>query len=84
MRMTVNAANIVKALTKQNNPFLKSHMFNKVTFAVTPKKACNNTEKRDELGRQALEKFITMRMVDKMSMSEKAITVYQARETTSC
>lgn len=34
MRKTVNAAKIVKVLTKQDNPFLKSDMFNMVTFAV--------------------------------------------------
>ena len=33
--MTLNAAKIVKIISKQGNPFLKNNMFNIVRFAVT-------------------------------------------------
>ena len=39
-------------------------MFNLVTFAVTPANVCKNIENRDKLGREALEKFVSTRMVE--------------------
>ena len=49
----------------QGNPFLKTDVFNLVTFAVAPSNISKNIEDRDKLGRTALEIFISNRMVDK-------------------
>lgn len=64
-KMTINAAKIVQILSKEGNPFLKNDMFNLMTFAVTPKSVSSDIEERDQLGRKALEKFVSTRMVDK-------------------
>ena len=65
-RIISNAEIVSKVLTRQGNPFLKSDMFNLVTYAVTPDNMCkNHIENRDKLGREALEKFVSTRMVEK-------------------
>ena len=64
-RLIQNAAKLVKAISKQGNPFEEIDMFNLMTFAVTPHEVSQNIEQRDELGREAMEKFVTNRMVEK-------------------
>lgn len=59
------AAKIFNVLTKEGNPFLKTDMFNLVTFAVTPDSVSRNIENRDKLGKEALENFVSTRMVEK-------------------
>ena len=34
-------------------------------FAVVPENVCSNIKERDKLGREALEKFVSDRMIDK-------------------
>lgn len=63
-KLLVNAAKIIKTITKQGNPFLKSDMFNLVTFAVVPANICCDIEDRDNFGREALERFVTTRMIE--------------------
>ena len=63
-RLIQNAAKLVKAISKQGNPFEEIDMFNLMTFAVTPHEVSQNTQQRDELGREAMEKFVTNRMVE--------------------
>lgn len=60
-----NAAKVADVLNIQGNPFVKEDMHNLVTFAVMPDYVSNDIENRDQLGRDALEKFIANRMVDK-------------------
>jgi len=64
-KIIANAANIVRVITRQGSPFLKDDMFNLVTFAVVPENVCINIEERNKLGREALEKFVSDRMIDK-------------------
>lgn len=64
-RLIQNAVKLVNAISKQGNPFEESDMFNLMTFAVTPSEVGQNIEQRDKLGREALEKFVTSRMVEK-------------------
>ena len=60
-----NAAKVADVLNIQGNPFVKEDMHNLVTFAAMPDYVSNDIENRDQLGRDALEKFIANRMVDK-------------------
>ena len=60
-----NAAKIMKVITRQRNPFLKDDIYNLVIFAVAPTNVTSNTENRDRLGRQALERFASTRMTEK-------------------
>ena len=55
----------MKVITRQRNPFLKDDIYNLVIFAVAPTNVTSNTENRDRLGRQALEKFASARMTEK-------------------
>ena len=64
-RLIQNAAKLVDAINKQGNPFEESDMFNLMTYAVPPIEVSQNIEQRDKLGREALEKFVTSRMVEK-------------------
>ena len=64
-KMIMNASRFVDAVTKQENPLKQRNMFNLVTFAVTPAEVSQNIESRDHLGNEALEKFVSTRMVDK-------------------
>ena len=64
-KMIMNASRLVDAVTKQGNPLKQRDMFNLVTFAVTPAEVSQNIESRDHLGNEALEKFVSTRMVDK-------------------
>ena len=59
-----NAAKVA-TFNIQGNPFVKEGMHNLVTFAVMPDYVRNYIVNRDQLGRDALEKFIANRMVDK-------------------
>ncbi len=63
--MLVNAAKIATIISKQGNPFSKTDMFNLMTFAIPTAVVCSNIEERDNLGQQALEKFVSTRMVEK-------------------
>ncbi|KAJ8040903.1 hypothetical protein HOLleu_15346 [Holothuria leucospilota] len=63
-QMIKYAADVVDVITKQGNPFMQSDMFNLVTYAVTPAKVAKNIEDRDNLGREALEKFVSSRMIE--------------------
>ncbi|KAJ8049223.1 hypothetical protein HOLleu_01865 [Holothuria leucospilota] len=58
-QMIKYAADVVDVITKQGNPFMQSDMFNLVTYAVTPAEVAKNIEDRDNLGREALEKFVS-------------------------
>jgi len=60
-----NSASIIKAITRQGNPFLNTDICNLITFAVAPSNVCGNVEDRGKLGRQALEKFVSTRMIEK-------------------
>ena len=60
---------LVNVLTMQGNPFLKTDVFNLVTFAVAPSNINKSIEDCDKLGRPALETFISNRMVDKKIQS---------------
>ena len=60
-----NAAKVADVLNIQGNPFVKEDMYNLVTFAVMPDHVSKYIENRYQLGRDALEKFIANRMVDK-------------------
>ena len=62
---------------KQGKPFLESDMFNLVTFSVTPDNVCKNTENRDKLGQEALEKSISTRMV------EQSVNFWDAQKKTN-
>ena len=64
-RFIQNAAKLVEAVSKEGNPFEESDMFNLMTFAVAPSELGQNIEQRDNLGREALEKFVMGRMVEK-------------------
>ena len=64
-KLVSNAAKVADVLNIQGNPFVKEDMHNLVTFAVMPDYVSNDIENRDQLGRDALEKFIANRMVDK-------------------
>jgi len=64
-KLIANAANIVRVITRQGNPFLKDDMFNLVTFVVVPENVCSNIEQRDKLGTEAMEKFVSDRMINK-------------------
>jgi len=64
-KLISNAANFVTIITRQGNPFLKDDTFNLVTFVVVPENVCSNIEECDKLGREALEKFVSDRMIDK-------------------
>ncbi|KAJ8034055.1 hypothetical protein HOLleu_24474 [Holothuria leucospilota] len=63
-QMIKYAADVVDVITKQGNPFMQSDMFNLVTYAVTPAEVAKNIEDRDNLGREALEKFVSSRMIE--------------------
>ena len=56
---------LVNVLAMQGNLFLKTDVFNLVTFAVAPSNIGKNIEDRDKLGRTSLETFISNRMIDK-------------------
>ncbi len=64
-KLVNNAAKLAGVLNIQGNPFLKEDMHNLVTFAVTPDNVSKDIANRDQLGRDALEKFIATRMVNK-------------------
>ena len=64
-KLVSNAAKVADVLNIQGNPFVKEDMHNLVTFAVMSDYVSNDIENRDQLGRDALEKFIANRMVDK-------------------
>ncbi|KAJ8046467.1 hypothetical protein HOLleu_05142 [Holothuria leucospilota] len=63
-QMIKYAADVVDVITMQGNPFMQSDMSNLITYAVTPAKVAKNTEDRDNLGREALEKFVSSRMIE--------------------
>ena len=65
MKLVSNAAKLADVLNIQGNPFVKEGMHNLVTYPGMPDYVSNEIENRDQLGRDALEKFIANRMVDK-------------------
>ena len=64
-KLVSNAAAVANIINIQGNPFVKEDMHNLVTYAVMPDYVSNDIENRDQLGRDALEKCIANRMVDK-------------------
>ena len=63
--MLTNTLKLYTFLMKNGNPLFKSDVHNLTTFAVVPNDISINIEKRDELGRKALEAFVDERIVQK-------------------
>lgn len=59
------AAKLSNALSKEGNPFLKSDLHNLMTFSVPPQKITHDTLNRDNIGRDAFEKFVDQRLVSR-------------------
>ena len=53
-RLLKNAANIIKIITEQGIPFLKSDMFNLATFAVVPENIYRDIEDRWQLWKDGI------------------------------
>ncbi|XP_033114878.1 uncharacterized protein LOC117115272 [Anneissia japonica] len=65
LKMMENAAKLVDVLAKEGNPFQQTDMFNLVTFVVTSNEVGQTIANRDKLGKDAFDKFVSTRMVEK-------------------
>lgn len=63
-KMIKDSSLIVKQILKKGNPFHKTEMFNLVTFAVPPANIQHDIENHDDLGKNALAKFVKERMTE--------------------
>ncbi|KAG1652168.1 Organic cation transporter protein [Nymphon striatum] len=63
-KLVRNAAKLVGNINMQGNPFLKNDMYNLMTFAVAPDDVSKDIEYRDQHGKEALQHFVSTRMVD--------------------
>ncbi|KAG1650791.1 hypothetical protein GQR58_027738 [Nymphon striatum] len=63
-KLVRNAAKLVGNINMQGNPFLKHDMYNLMTFAVAPDDVSKDIEYRDQYGKEALQHFVSTRMVD--------------------
>ncbi|KAG1655742.1 hypothetical protein GQR58_024329 [Nymphon striatum] len=63
-KLVRNAAKLVGNINMQGNPFLKNDMYNLMTFAVAPDDVSKDIEYRDQHGKEALQHFVSTRMVN--------------------